>query len=88
MAWWIESMMSAPGLVSKQRNEVQGVEGRGLGEGKVEGRGRGEGKVEGRGLGEGKDWKVGPDCWGDGLAGMEEGVMRGREGEKLVMGRG
>ena len=78
MAWWIESMMSAPGLVSKQRNEVQGVEGRGLG----------EGKVEGRGLGEGKDWKVGPDCWGDGLAGMEEGVMRGREGEKLVMGRG
>ena len=78
MAWWIESMMSAPGLVSKQRNEVQEVEGRGLG----------EGKVEGRGLGEGKDWKVGPDCWGDGLAGMEEGVMRGREGEKLVMGRG
>ena len=78
MAWWIESMMSAPGLVSKQRNEVQEVEGRGLGEGKVEGLGRGEGK----------DWKVGPDCWGDGLAGMEEGVMRGREGEKLVMGRG
>ena len=78
MAWWIESMMSAPGLVSKQRNEVQVVEGRGLG----------EGKVEGRGLGEGKDWKVGPDCWGDGLAGMEEGVMRGREGEKLVMGLG
>ena len=78
MAWWIESMMSAPGLVSKQRNEVQEVEGRGLG----------EGKVEGLGLGEGKDWKVGPDCWGDGLAGMEEGVMRGREGEKLVMGRG
>ena len=78
MAWWIESMMSAPGLVSKQRNEVQVVEGRGLG----------EGKVEGRGLGEGKDWKVGPDCWGDGLAGMEEGVMRGLAGEKLVMGRG
>ena len=63
MAWWIESMMSAPGLVSKQRNEVQEVEGRGLE----------EGKVEGLGLGEGKDWKVGPDCWGDGLA----GVMRG-----------
>ena len=78
MAWWIESMMSAPGLVSKQRNEVQEFEGRGLG----------EGKVEGLGLGEGKDWNVGPDCWGDGLAGMEEGVMRGREGEKLVMGRG
>ena len=78
MAWWIESMMSAPGLVSKQRNEVQEVEGRGLGEGKVEGLGRGDGK----------DWDVGPDCWGDGLAGMEEAVMRGREGEKLVMGRG
>ena len=78
MAWWIESMMSAPGLVSKQRNEVQEVEGRGLG----------EGKVEGLGLGEGKDWNVGPDCWGDGLAGMEEGVMRGLAGKKLVMGRG
>ena len=77
MAWWIESMMSAPGLVSKQRNEVQEVEGRGLG----------EGKVEGLGLGEGKDWNVGPDCWGDGLAGMEEGGMSGREGEELVMGR-
>ena len=71
-------MMSAPGLVSKQRNEVQEVEGRGLE----------EGKVEGLGLGDGKDWKVGPDCWGDGLAGMEEGVMRGLAGEKLVMGRG
>ena len=34
MAWWSESMMIAPGLLSKQKKEVQGAEGRGLGGGR------------------------------------------------------